>query len=400
MGSYRIYGVSHELDLRSELALFDLGNNQFYRESILELREVSKLYERVEFPEQNEQTQELRTRAKVGGFVANFVAAVEDKQDDDPTTEHEQLFSSLRSLAEKSFISKELQQLLLRLARLSRTRLQHLNKTSGICDDLDTLLASIAHSNVERVMNEFRSIDPQQSTATRFDYKEDKEPREKDRFLVEFEGKLHRVLETQKLGEDEYSMILTKLRDLAYSGWARSSQGIMNQVMAEVESPTLQMEANQLRSQIDWIGKPLIMDDLLDQSKKPANISSGLVDATVILYLPQVNDIRKADAKFMQLVSVYNSMVSSNRIRFVAILVHREQETIYQKIEQLNQQVKPIQFYSLDANSPGGQKFSTAVPLEKLPYFVVLDAINNVVAINPLPQQVVGVVNKLKSSNR
>ena len=402
MGGYRIFGIAHELDLRSELALFDLGNNQFYRDSILELNEVSKLQEGIEHPEQNGQTQDLKTRARIGDFISKFIEAVEASPDGKSTPDHEQLFSKLRNIAEKSFVSKELEELLMRLSKLTRPRLQHLNKATDISDDLESELVSMRRSNHERVMSEFQSIEPKKSTATRFDYKDESESQDKDRFLVEFESKLNRVLKTQELGADDYSEILDKLRDLAFSGWARSSKRIMNQVLATAEnvSPTLKLEADQLRSQIDWIGEPLDVDDVRDQTDKPVRMGSGLADATMVLYLPQLEEIQKPDAKFMQMVSTYNSLASNNKIRFVVVLVHQEQENIFEKIAQLNQQLKPLEFYCLDGNSPGGQKFLTTIPMDKLSYLVILDSFNYVISINPLPQQVVGVVNKLKSKDR
>ena len=401
MGSYRFFGISEELKLRTQLALLDLQFGQFDSEQIATLSETSKLYESIEFPQQNLEAQALKLRARLGTLLAALIEQIETTSDSESLEATAEILAKIEQVSTETTFPEDLNETLKHLSNGLRVRLGQLGKPTNVCDQLELLFVKIGNERRQRIIDEFASLNCLADLPKRLDYLET-QAENQDRFSNEFVEKIERLLQIHDIGEQEFEMILSKLTDLARSGRIQMSRQLVQQVMAEIDKDKdglsrIKDRFDRLLAQLAWVGEDVVWKDIKGLSGELANLKWNDADATIVFYQP-LNSVQKLDPKMTQMVRVYNSMISRYRLQFVVVLLHESKsEEAIQTIEKLSKQIEPIHFSHLDTSSEGGKKLSAEIGSENLPYLVVLDRINRVAAMDPLPRNVVGIVKKLKS---
>ena len=405
MRSRKFYGISTELRLRQALALLDLENNQFDESKVTELTEISHLYEGVKFAENDSRTERLRERASVGKIVSNFIDSLETRTGDLLLGETELALEKLRQLDQRSVISRESRENFARLSQLSRKRLMHLGKSGECCDRLDELLNSVSQSNLDRVFEEFAKLDCENICSPNLEYLS--EPSSKDRFLLEFETKLNRVMQSDQISEEQFSVIADKFCGLIQAGWSRSSSGLIANSISFMkengEFPTLEKKFDQLLNQTKWIGKPINFQDFKTIERSPATLKKySNLTATIVVYLAGSDEGHtRSSTRLIQMIRVYNSLANREQVRLCGVVVHdSDEENAVKSAKALTEKLNGIEFWYVDSNSSGGQAMAVGVPFEELPYVVVLDKDNKVVTVDPRPTQAVEFVSLLKKQDR
>ena len=401
MRSLKVFGISKELQLRTLVALLDLDSDRFDAGMIQELDELSDLYEGVEFPDQDELTDQIKERAGVGKIVSKFINSVEQQSSEFQDRHANSALEKLSELDQNSLISRESRKTLASLLRLAKKRVQKLNRSLQHCNRLESLIAKVNQSNRKRIFEEFAKLDCAAASAPKLEYLT--APKNPDRFFVDFENKLNRVLQSDQLSREQFDTIFDQLDLLIRAGWTRSGQRLLSEVVALMKQngnfPLLEQQALEIQSQLAWIGKPVVLDGVKDTANREFDFKNRRQRiATILVYLPMVEDrFRQSKVKLIQMIRVYNSLVNSNNLELCGILVHQSDElAAMEKAKELMIQLKPIEFLHVNLDSEAGTNVRDYIAYEDLPAIVIVDSISRVVAVNPRPKQSVDIINLLR----
>lgn len=407
MRSRRVFGITRELELRTALALADLENHRFEPEQNGQLRELATLYEGVEFPDQDQDTDILKERAGIGQVISSFISSVETPAEESAAEMEGFAMEKLQQLGQRSVISKESRDLLLRVLHLARKRLQHVGKTAEPCDVLEQTLREVNRVNRQRAIDEFSQIDCSLASASELDYLALEEPIRKDRFLRDFESKLQQLIQCGDLAADEFSIMLTKIEGLVRGGWIHASRRLLTDVVDlmknQGEFPQLEQRASRIRLLQDKIGRTFDETSMKTVENRHAWLERDQALATFVVFISIAEEDRllESNAKIVEMARVYNTLADSKQIRFYGVVVHQDQEARAIKVAKgLTERLKPIEFWHLDTESSAGREFLEAVPLDKLPHVLILDKLNRVVALDPRPTQTIEIVGKLNLMDR
>lgn len=400
MTQLRIFGSSKELELRSDLALAHLKNNVFDPDQNKALIDLASLYKSIHFDESKE-AETVNENARLAAIVGETVEIVETEQPENVKFRIDDLLVQVGELSEQFIDSSDTGKKLNKLAELSRTRLSELDKSTKFADQFENALRNIQNVNKSARIDNFLAMDVLDASASELIYLPEDKERYEHKFLADFRHKLAQILEVDDIDAATFLKILTKLEQIAESGWAKAAQEMLPVFMKVVQSkgdfPELESGAEKLRLRLDWIGRKLKLDGLktLDNRSPFYRPSNAL--ATMVIYISMANP-KESDARFKQLGRIYNNVFRNAKIDFIVIFLHEDdQRNGLQAMRVLDNRMKPVDFWQLNLNSNEGKELSKRLAIDDVPYVKLLDRDRRVAAINPRSKIVVDFMNKLKA---
>ena len=397
----KIFGLTHEIELLTERAFFNLENDTYDLESNDALLELGKLYKSVQFPDQSNESDALIERAKVGEIVAEYVRLVETTSVEKDSRESEELLKKIGQISEFFLSSSDLGVKLGRMSELTRGRLVRLEKSTRFADHVDNLLLNIEADNITNRIKELAEMDCETTFAETLSYTTEEQAGFKDKFVAQFREKLNQVLEVDEISNDDFVMIVTKLDQISEAGWPKEAAEMLESVVSvfppKAEASELRQKIGKLESRLGWVGQPFSLDGLQTLENREPSIDGDSALATMVIYISLVNQA-ECDTRFKQLGRIYNNIFKNAKIDFLVVFMHEDdQRNGLQTMRVLDDRMKPVDFLQMNVNSEFGKEFSKTLDIESTPYVKILDRERRVVALNPNANRLTELFNTLKA---
>ncbi len=399
----KFFGVSQELLLRSELAKMGLRQGVFDADQIKALKDLASLYKSVSFDSDSRESIAVNENARMGEIVAETVALVETESPKDDIGLVNELLEKVRNLSDHFVRNSKTGLELTELAELAKQRLDQLGKPKLFSNRFEDLLNDLHSENTSFRIEELAKLDCLEASASQLDYLPSDSTEFKDRFLVQFRRKLDQVLEVESISQSDYVMIMSKLSDIAESGWPRQSaemlDSVANSFREKDDFPALEDEFLKLKSRLAWVGSKFPLDLFQTvENRAPAFRDSGAL-ATIMIFISLKNH-KASDNRFKQLGRVYNTVFRNATIDFVVVFLHEDdQRNGLQNMRRLDNEMPQVDFWHLNVNSPKGKELAQSIEIDETPYVQILDRSRRVTAINPRPKIVVDILNRLNAQD-
>lgn len=400
LSQQKVFGLTKEIELRLDRAFFNLENETYDAESIKELLELGRLYKSVQFPIQTKESDALIDRAKLGEIVAQGVQFVETCDVEKDTYLSNQLLENTSQITEQFLSKGEIGTQLTRLSDLARIRLEQLDKSTKFCDQLDSLLVSMASKNANSRISDLAKMDCLTVGAETLAYLPGEEATYKDKFVAEFHDKLQQVLEVDKISAKDHSVIITKLNQIAEAGWPLEAQDMLDKLNStfplNADQTVLQKQIATLESRLNWIGKEVSIQGIQTLTNRDPNFHNSNALATVFVYISMVK-IHESETRIKQLGRVYNNVFKNATLDFVIVFMHEDDKRNgLQAMRVANDRMKQVDYWQMNVNSDYGKVFLQQLSIEDTPLTLILDRNRRVVALNPNANRATKILDSLR----
>lgn len=398
----KFFGLTKELELRTERAFFNLEKNVFDSESNDSLAALGKLYKSVQFETQTKEADALNDRARLGEIVANTIQFVEVDDVEKDAFIGEQLLKSTEQISEQFLTGGEIGTKLSRLSALARTRLSSLGKSTKFCDQLDDLLTRMASANANSRIKDLADMDCRSTFAQTLNYLPDDNASFDDKFVAEFFDKFRQVLEVGSISVEDHKMIVTKLNEIAESGWPLEAREMLENLNskfpAEVDQADLQKQIGKLEARLNWVGRDFSLKGIQTLANHEPKFSKRHTLATFVVYI-SMPTIREAETRIKQFGRVYNNLYKKAKLDFLVVYLHEDdKQNGLQAMRVMDDRMKPVDYWQLNVNSENGRAFfEEQINFDETPFAVVLDRDRRVVALNPNPERVTKLLDNLRA---
>ena len=411
MRSNQWHGIAKEIELRSDLAIFDMENKVFDPDRHKELAELTNLYNSIQFPESTEQSDRLVEWAKYGYITTVVVEAVESGVSTDETVVVEDLKIKggkfLGAVFDKTDIDKKLD----KLARVANMRLTEMGLPTDMVGVLTATASGISSENESTRIAELAAMDCSNSIASEIPYKANATGEDtdnpagfKDGYVKKFSEKFNLVFENDVIEIQDLEMMLAKLREVAICGWPQEASKMVGKLQAHLESTSkhakLQDEVDRFAKLLGWGGREFLLDGFESLDKKQAKFHFASADATVVIFIS--NESGKASfARLNEIIGLLNKLAQSKAKNHFSIIFMHDQDKLngLPRMRQIADSIPALKMWQLDVNSERGKKVTEMFSLDALPYALVLDRDKKVVGFDPKRMQLENILSKLKSPN-
>ena len=402
LSQQKIFGLTKEIELRTELAFFNLESENYDPESIEALAALGKLYKSVQFGTQSKEADALIDRARLGEIVANTFEFVEVRDVEKDAFIGEQLLKSIEQISEQFLVGGDIGTKLNRLSSSVRLRLSKLEKSTKFCDQLDELLINMATANATSRIQNLNDLDCQSSFAPTLNYLPEDNATFKDKFISKFYDKFLQVLEVRSISEDDHKMIVTKLNQLAESGWPLEAREMLENLNSKfpvgADQTELLKQLAKLESRLNWMGREFSLKGIQTLANHEPEFRKRYTLATFVIYI-SMHKIRDAETCIKQYGRVYNNIYKNAKVDFLVVYMHEDDKRNgLQAMRVMDDRMKPVDYWQMNVSSDFGKVFfEEQLNFDETPFSVILDRDRRVAALNPKVDRVTKLLDKLRA---
>lgn len=397
----QIRGILMELELRSQLGMWNCERKIFDVDEHRDLAALAKLYESVPLSGGDERSEGLMEAAKVASVVSLAIGWVDDPKESETST-IQKLETKIESLRVPFLEDSDTGDRLTEMADIAKTRLSADKISTKVADRMVELIKDNYRVSEDVIRRNFKLLNCVQS-ASRFALKNNNDVNEG--FIAKFQDKFSSMLKIKDLSDGDFRFLLEKISEIAESGWPNEAKSSMQSVKALIDESSAVSEetlsyASSLQERLSWVGQSFEFSGIKTLDGREVKFSDNGAVATFLLLLNNKNKV-ESNAHLRQMTRVLSDSKGKIPLNLAIALVHDDDKmdglAQMRELEQATRK-QNIRVWQINVNSDfWKEKLSLGIGMDEIPMILVFGEFDKIYAVNPNRFETDHIVEKLNA---